>query len=253
MAADHRDAQPDEAPQAPASRRSGLRDRPSGRPPPDRRRRSAPDEPDRPTRPGHARPQPAPAATFARHPRRATGVSSGATSRSLGLGSRNLSRAPSSPRSCSAATHCRGRVAGRRRPEVPPAARRARRGLTDALGCRSAWIGCGDSGLDRRRACERPSVRLGRERVPWVSSSSAPSALPLFCSPRTASSDPTPLGAISAAVLHRRIAACRLELGTTTTGIVVGSIRDGAKPPYPLGSRAADATAQAIFRGPGPN
>ena len=45
----------------------------------------------------------------------------------------------------------------------------------------------------------------------------------------TASSDTTPLTAISA-VLDRRTAACRLELGTTMTGIVVGSIRDGAKP-----------------------
>jgi len=69
VASDHRDAQPDEAPQAPVSRRSGLRDRPSGRHAAPRGR-ARPDEHDLPTRPGHAHPQPTPAATFARHPRR---------------------------------------------------------------------------------------------------------------------------------------------------------------------------------------
>jgi hypothetical protein len=60
-----------------------------------------------------------------------------------------------------------------------------------------------------------------------------------------------PLGAISA-VLHQRIAACRLELGTTTTGIVVGSIRDGAKPLVSIGLAHSRCDGAGYFPGPRP-
>ena len=151
------------------------------------------------------------------------------TSRPLRWGSSNLSRAPSSPLSCSAATLCRSRVAGGGGRGVPPAARRARRGLTDALECqeRMDWFRRLRSGPDRRRACERPSAG----RAVSVCLDEQQQRPVRFAALVLAGCELgyDPLSAISA-VLDRRIAACRLELGTTTTGIVVGWIRDGAKP-----------------------
>ena len=109
------------------------------------------------------------------------------------LGSSNLSWAPSSPRSCSAATHCRSRVAGRRRRDVPPAAGRARRGLTDASECRSAWIGCGGLRTGSPTCVRASQVPAGPRARAVDELAAAPRRLRDSPACPTASADTTPV------------------------------------------------------------
>jgi hypothetical protein len=90
-----------------------------------------------------------------------------------------------------------------------------------------------------------------RPRVPRMSSSNAPSRFATSCLPDCEPGTRPPLSAISA-VLDRRIPACRLEPGTTTTGIVVGSIRYGAKPRCRWGLAHGRSDRAGYFPGPRP-
>jgi hypothetical protein len=101
--------------------------------------------------------------------------------------------------------------------------------------------------------CVRASdCRPGRERVPWMSRSSAPSASPRSCLPDCERGhDPRWVPSRLCCISGSR----RADSNSAPQRRESWSARSetALNPSYPLGSRTADATAQAIFRGPGPN